>query len=777
MPQTSNVRRAPAHGVQTGEGNPSGSGLRRTATGRVQRTNTTRPTNYYARPFGSFSAAADTSAMDDSRDLAPAGFFPAIQYFSDAVNAVPREVMRQFTLMKEVEAKIYGPGERLGELVDALSELPTPPRKSAGNGGLGNGLLSLTASNSANASAVNGVVPHSVLGDAQLSMGDSVQGEDGAHTDGENDLAKRKMFHDLRGSLANMLANLDEKNVVLAEANRVLDSQLSRIDSVWPHLENEISEDARLGSMTHWAYSDNRQKKYTTGGAAHRRDIAATNSLAAAVNAIHETELAQARRDAPTKEKPKGRGRELDSDFDDKPKKTGKLAKSKAAMLNAAGLGISTNGEPLKRRKVDKGLAAPAMERSASAATKAAKAARGSPRSTPAVEPVKKVAKAKATGPAKKKMPGSAQASPMLASSPLASTFNPASIMEPPNGRPQSAKQRQPSSTNLRHEKAMEDEISRPSSAAGKPTSKPSAKRKATDDAQNQGEIAEQKSATKTTEQAPKAEGVDDADNDKQPESRAASNSGKGGRASKNGTPRIDQSVEMNRTRSSRSRPNGHDSSSSEPQTSRHKRNFSNSHMVKQIAPFNRSPDLDRHGTGSDDDSEDGEKQREPSTEKRGRRSISRRNTLSKVAENVPSPVPSRDPSNAGDDQAMEDVAAPSPVPEEVPPLEEDVPAENGPGSQVDEDEPVEGEVEDDEDESEHDPDDPNEPKYCYCNRGSYGEMVACDNDDCPREWFHLGCTELRRAPEESESWFCVDCRPRFAPPGRRGAAKGRRGG
>lgn len=30
---------------------------------------------------------------------------------------------------------------------------------------------------------------------------------------------------------------------------------------------------------------------------------------------------------------------------------------------------------------------------------------------------------------------------------------------------------------------------------------------------------------------------------------------------------------------------------------------------------------------------------------------------------------------------------------------------------------------------------DPSEPRYCYCDRVSFGEMVACDNDDCPREW------------------------------------------
>lgn len=25
---------------------------------------------------------------------------------------------------------------------------------------------------------------------------------------------------------------------------------------------------------------------------------------------------------------------------------------------------------------------------------------------------------------------------------------------------------------------------------------------------------------------------------------------------------------------------------------------------------------------------------------------------------------------------------------------------------------------------------DPNEPRYCYCNEVSYGEMVGCDNDN-----------------------------------------------
>ncbi|TNY23918.1 hypothetical protein DMC30DRAFT_372177 [Rhodotorula diobovata] len=53
-------------------------------------------------------------------------------------------------------------------------------------------------------------------------------------------------------------------------------------------------------------------------------------------------------------------------------------------------------------------------------------------------------------------------------------------------------------------------------------------------------------------------------------------------------------------------------------------------------------------------------------------------------------------------------------------------------------------------------PIDPNEPTYCYCNRVSFGEMIACENEDCSREWFHLGCVGLEKAPEGV--WYCDDC-------------------
>ncbi|GAA5821699.1 hypothetical protein JCM10212_004197 [Sporobolomyces blumeae] len=53
-------------------------------------------------------------------------------------------------------------------------------------------------------------------------------------------------------------------------------------------------------------------------------------------------------------------------------------------------------------------------------------------------------------------------------------------------------------------------------------------------------------------------------------------------------------------------------------------------------------------------------------------------------------------------------------------------------------------------------PIDPNEPRYCYCNQVSYGKMIACENNDCKREWFHLPCVGLDQAP--MGDWYCDDC-------------------
>ncbi|THH12711.1 hypothetical protein EW146_g7440 [Bondarzewia mesenterica] len=70
-------------------------------------------------------------------------------------------------------------------------------------------------------------------------------------------------------------------------------------------------------------------------------------------------------------------------------------------------------------------------------------------------------------------------------------------------------------------------------------------------------------------------------------------------------------------------------------------------------------------------------------------------------------------------------------------------------------DEDAEGE-EDIEEAGEEGEDNEDKSLYCFCQKMSYGEMVACDNPDCAYQWFHLPCVNLK--PPLPEVWYCSDC-------------------
>ncbi|KAG0748967.1 hypothetical protein G6F57_003268 [Rhizopus arrhizus] len=55
---------------------------------------------------------------------------------------------------------------------------------------------------------------------------------------------------------------------------------------------------------------------------------------------------------------------------------------------------------------------------------------------------------------------------------------------------------------------------------------------------------------------------------------------------------------------------------------------------------------------------------------------------------------------------------------------------------------------------------DNDERLYCFCQQVSYGDMVACDGQNCPYEWFHMECVGLKEPPKGS--WYCPDCSARL---------------
>ncbi|KAL5547152.1 hypothetical protein UlMin_006839 [Ulmus minor] len=57
-------------------------------------------------------------------------------------------------------------------------------------------------------------------------------------------------------------------------------------------------------------------------------------------------------------------------------------------------------------------------------------------------------------------------------------------------------------------------------------------------------------------------------------------------------------------------------------------------------------------------------------------------------------------------------------------------------------------------------PIDPNEPTYCICHQVSYGDMIACDNENCQGgEWFHYSCVGLTPETRFKGKWYCPTCR------------------
>ncbi|XP_059647319.1 PHD finger protein ING2-like isoform X2 [Cornus florida] len=57
-------------------------------------------------------------------------------------------------------------------------------------------------------------------------------------------------------------------------------------------------------------------------------------------------------------------------------------------------------------------------------------------------------------------------------------------------------------------------------------------------------------------------------------------------------------------------------------------------------------------------------------------------------------------------------------------------------------------------------PVDPNEPTYCVCHQVSFGDMIACDNENCQGgEWFHYACVGLTPETRFRGKWYCPTCR------------------
>ncbi|TFB06347.1 Chromatin modification-related protein YNG2 [Trichoderma ghanense] len=128
-----------------------------------------------------------------------------------------------------------------------------------------------------------------------------------------------------------------------------------------------------------------------------------------------------------------------------------------------------------------------------------------------------------------------------------------------------------------------------------------------------------------------------------------------------------------------------------------------------------------------------------------GRKKPPNRSSLSRVKKasnrNSPASTADSDLSDAGSGSGEEDDGP------ESRPRAAMVDGKDGDGDEV------LGDAEDDEEGGD-------DKRYCLCHNVSYGDMVACDNDNCPYEWFHWSCVGLKSEP--NGTWYCPECSEKF---------------
>ncbi|KAH6656793.1 hypothetical protein BKA67DRAFT_655102 [Truncatella angustata] len=623
----------------------------------------------------------------------PIDIFPAITHFTDAITSLPKDLVRHFTLLKEVDAKIFQPEEKLFQLVgDALKSSPPEPRVvSDGSSSIAPTSAPMSAQNS-----INGSLPAAPSNDPNYN----------AAIYGPENVPRRQLFRETAFKIQEMLVSLEEKNHVISTANEALSKHLARIDNVWPHLQGEFSDEAKWGSNTHWAYPENRISR-ANATERSRRDGAQAITAAAQALAEEAAARTEARKQAVAAKKKQHQDSDVDAEHEKKGETTKKAGKSRKAAEASApiGLGITTetNGNPPpKKRRVnndkdkDKDKATTnggqPMERALSSVfgnnnnpSSSSKTKNSSPRATPAPDAAaSKKRKALPTvnggSQSKKSKNGLPTAlSPSVTSSPIVPNFDPRTIGRnspvpvPVLARPAASRARNNSTASNLAQRPSSSASNRPNGTAVPlpelPTvlsgrvvieTKPTKETPIPVKIENvpKEDIPQPPIVANTTQNGSRKNSI--AKEDAEPKAEAVQTpvqtvtsvvTTKSGRASKPSTPALGNFPEAARSRSSRNTQAGGAKRS-------HKKGAS-----IQAALAAQTVDEDANGSAHGDD---------------------------------------------------------------------------------------EGDI------------DANEPRYCYCNGVSYGEMVACDADDCEKEWFHLGCVGLRSAPSSSTKWYCDNCKIRM---------------
>ncbi|KAL7268063.1 hypothetical protein RUND412_009326 [Rhizina undulata] len=666
----------------------------------------------------------------------PAKFYPALTAFTDAIDALPSETIRHFTLLREVDAKACAPEATLRSLIASARALPPPDNPYAFDPAL-EAVKQLDELQRRREELVSKFEQELLnqMEIAKASEGAGVKSTILGHPE-----TRRARCAQIRALISEILVTLDEKIHVITTAFEALQKHLQRVEHAFTFVQHEIPDVYRLGSKEHWAYNEpvkkgtaaaqaraaeraqreaeerlqqqQQQREIETNSRSETRREALRQKAVAAAAAMQEEEdhghQSRGEQSQPTK---KLHGNSKIRKEQEALASAKRLAEHQSAnggggLVPAAGTSTATPAPPQqKRRKTGNNVKEMATTATAATAEKPTVASTsgkgiGSPRAATPATSSKRGGKT-ATGAAgrggRRNAAASAANSPNLASSPVHTTF----YRDLPTATPTTTTASAINHTSSSTTKTDLPTTTKASESSSRPgtSSKSGKKEKDKDkDAHKEDErpitagsaAAREKKASATELRETIAKGVEDRsreDAEKVTQSESKVVAEKEEKTKKRRKDDDDDDEEKKRREEKK-----------EEKEKKRKRP-----VVDDETPHEEKPT--RHGKARPSTADSVARETKNETPaKRGRdRKRAEPPPVMKIEESEVEPE---------DERMIDDGDA-----------DADVDAEEGDG---DEDEPV----------------------YCYCQQVSYGEMVACDGDNCQREWFHLDCVGLQQAPK-----------------------------
>ncbi|RPA80993.1 hypothetical protein BJ508DRAFT_415024 [Ascobolus immersus RN42] len=190
--------------------------------------------------------------------------YPAIYAFTDALEALPLETVRNFTLLREVDAKACLAEENVRRYIKEAISLP-PAHPDAPDPAYDylhqQEMLKLRREESQKRGEM---FPPEM--DA-LIMENPVE-----QVDFHFPPTRRSRMYQVRIIINDLLPTLDEKIHVITTTNDTLTKHLGRLENAFESVENEIPEIHRRGNLQHWAYKPNPPRGVVAQRAAERAE-------------------------------------------------------------------------------------------------------------------------------------------------------------------------------------------------------------------------------------------------------------------------------------------------------------------------------------------------------------------------------------------------------------------------------------------------------------------------------------------------------------------------